>query len=295
MRLDPHHRDIVAHNLEIAFPDWTPQRRAEATRAAFTNWGRLGGELAHVDALLAAPRTTTLLELDRLLTSLADPDRGLLVLSAHTANFELLARMAGAPNREILLFHRAMSNELVNQHLEDARRRAGLGTLGRGAAVREAMRVLARGGIIVAPLDQNQPPGRGIFVDMFGRPASTSTFLARLSMASGASVLPVFAVWDDDGGLSARTGKPIAPPQAPTDRKAAAAELTQRYTREIEAAVRAQPKQWNWAHRRWKTRPPSEAANPAEPFGPAGPAKPAQSEITPATVELNEPEAHSQR
>ena len=35
--------------------------------------------------------------------------------------------------------------------------------------------------------------------------------------------------------------------------------ITQRYTRAIEDMVRADPSQYLWVHRRWKTRPKGEA------------------------------------
>jgi KDO2-lipid IV(A) lauroyltransferase len=41
-------------------------------------------------------------------------------------------------------------------------------------------------------------------------------------------------------------------------RERALHDLTARYTAEIERVVRAYPEQWNWAHRRWKTRPTVE-------------------------------------
>jgi hypothetical protein len=47
--------------------------------------------------------------------------------------------------------------------------------------------------------------------------------------------------------------EPLDPPpdrQPETIRKA-----TQDYTREVETFVRAQPDQWIWIHRRWRTRP----------------------------------------
>ena len=34
---------------------------------------------------------------------------------------------------------------------------------------------------------------------------------------------------------------------------------TAAFTRAIEEAVRLNPEQWLWMHRRWKTRPPGEA------------------------------------
>jgi KDO2-lipid IV(A) lauroyltransferase len=279
MPLDRHHRTIVLDNLSIAFPDWPSLQRANVARAAFSNWGRIASELVHVDAMLAEPRAAGVVEMGERIREQLSFGKGLLVLSAHTANFEVLVRMAGERGRELVVFHRAMSNELVNGHLVEARGRAHVGSLGRGASVREAVRVLARGGVIVAPMDQNQPRRKGIFVVLFGRPACTSTFLARLSILTGAPVLPVFAVWEDEQ-LTARLGTVIGAPREVVDRRATIESLTARYTSEIEAAVREYPEQWNWAHRRWKTRPLPKESRP---------------EITPTSVEDNGAEARSDR
>jgi KDO2-lipid IV(A) lauroyltransferase len=132
--------------------------------------------------------------------------------------------------------------------------------LNRGVTVREALRILRRGGVFVVPLDQNQLPGRGIFVDLFGRPACTSTLLARLALASGAPVLPVFAAWRGRDTI-AEIGVAIETPSSADDKETLTRALTERYTREIERMVRAYPSQWNWAHRRWKTRPRAEAGD----------------------------------
>jgi KDO2-lipid IV(A) lauroyltransferase len=259
MRVDAHHRNVVLGNLQIAFPDSSGSERSRLAREAFANWGRIAAELAQVDELLARPRDESFREFERRLEQLQQRGRGVPVLSAHTANFELLARMAGREGREMVLLHRAMTNPLMNRFLCEERKRAHVGTLGRGVSVRAALRVLARGGVIVAPMDQNQSAGRGIFVDMFGRPASTSTFLARLSMLSGGPVLPVFAVWRNDDVVPL-LGTVIEPPATVGDRRRVVADLTSLYTQEIERAVRAHPGQWNWAHRRWKTRPEEAAA-----------------------------------
>lgn len=261
-RIDRRHCRVVDDNLRIAFPEWPPERVADVRRAAFGNWARIAVELAHERELVASADGAMLDEVTRVADELLARGHGLLVLTAHIGNFELLARMWGARTGRLLAsFHRAMKNPLIDRYLLAGRAAAGLRTLPRrrGIIVREALRVLARGEIFVVPLDQNQPPGRGVFVDMFDKPASTSTMLARLALAAQAPVLPVFSAWEDDR-LVAVVGEVIElPPGATTlrghERQAVVHELTARYTRAVEQAVRRFPEQWNWAHRRWKTRP----------------------------------------
>jgi KDO2-lipid IV(A) lauroyltransferase len=187
--------------------------------------------------------------------------RGLLILTAHIGNFELLARIFGTAVAPVAVFHRPLGIPEVDGFLIRERQRCGVATLGRGTVVRAAMRILAAGGCVAVPLDQNQREGRGIFVDVLGHPASTSTLLARLSVASGAPVLPVFAVWKGQTTMPV-IGELIAPPSPHPGiggRDAVLRALTERYSAEIDRVVRRFPHQWNWAHRRWKTRPAASA------------------------------------
>ena len=255
--LDIGHRRIVHANLALAFPELSPSARAALAREAFRSWGRIAAELAHPEAMATGRTLDGVRSMVARAEQLGANGRGVLALTAHTGNFELLARLLGSVGgRRVVLFHRRMANPFVGALLLRQRAAANVGTLGRGIVVREAVRVLKRGEILVVPLDQNQTRKRGVFVDLFGHPACTSTLLARLSIATGLPVQPCFAVWDGDD-LLPLMGDPIYPPSvaANDDRARAVHQLTQDYTQAIEALVRRYPSQWNWAHRRWKTRP----------------------------------------
>ena len=137
----------------------------------------------------------------------------------------------------------------------------GLGATGEShfmAAAREMMEILRAGETLGILVDLNTLDREGIFVDFFGRPASTTFMVAKLALRTGAAVLPVFAPWDKERGcfllkvdpplLIERTGN------EPEDVR----RLTQQYTRIVEDYVRRYPDQWLWIHRRWKTRPQDE-------------------------------------
>ena len=259
-RLDRRHRRVVADNLRLAFPDMDSVVRDEVVAASFRNWGRLIAEAVHADFFIEKAR------LDPDWKSVAaavaegrEGGRGLLLLTAHTGNFEMLARIFGSLVAPVAVFHRPLGTSEVDDFLVRERRRCGVVTLGRGAAVRDALRILAAGGCVALPLEQNQREGRGIFVDVLGHPACTSTVLARLSLAAGVPVLPVFAVWGGEG-IRPVVSELVAAPTAvrgSAAREALIRTLTERYAAEIDRVVRRFPHQWNWAHRRWKTRPDS--------------------------------------
>jgi KDO2-lipid IV(A) lauroyltransferase len=254
---DSRHRRIVRENLTRAFPQWSAERRAEAEREAFRAWARIAAELAHAEEMTTQRTRASVQAVVERADELVEHCGGALGLTAHTGNFELLARLIGSlGGRRVSLFHRRMANRFVERFLLDQRVRANVDTLGRGIVVRKALRLLNDGEILVVPLDQNQSPRKGVFVDFFGTPASTSTMLARLSLATGIPVQPVFAAWEGDD-LIAVLEDPIHPPAslAGASREQAIRELTERYTAAVEAMVRRYPTQWNWAHRRWKTQP----------------------------------------
>ena len=89
-------------------------------------------------------------------------------------------------------------------------------------------------------------------------PASTSDGIARLSIATGAPVMPVFMVRQGDTIHHHIKIMPAFYPEKRRDREAAALEYTQLYSDVLETAIREHPDHWNWIHRRWKTRPPGE-------------------------------------
>ncbi len=257
-RFDARHRRVVEENLEIAFPAMDRVVRDEVAAASFSNWGRIGAELVHCDAIVAGAREGGAWK--ALAAAVAEgrsEGRGLLLLTAHIGNFELLARIFATAVTPVAVFHRPLGIAEIDAFLVGERRRFGVATLGRGAAVREAMRILAAGGCVAIPLDQNQREGHGIFVDVLGHPACTSTVLARLSLASGAPVLPVFAVWGREGTtpVIGELRRPPAVRPTPAEREACIRRMTEDYAGEVDRVVRRFPHQWNWAHRRWKTRP----------------------------------------
>ena len=281
--VDRRHREVIAGNLALAFPQWPPDRRRAVERQAFANWGRIAAELLRFRRI-AQQRgcdDPTIRALEAAARPLLSRGRGLLVLTAHSGNFELLARLWGrATGVEIAVFHRALKNRRIDAFLRRERAACAFRVVARGAAVREALRILERGGVFVVPLDQNQLPGRGVFVDFFGRPASTTTLLARLAMVSGAPILPVFAAWEGDATV-AEIAAPIDPPVIASgcSREGAIRDATQAYTQRIEEAVRAHPEQWNWAHRRWKTRPPRFEGGTPVPYHAGGDNRPEEAEI----------------
>ena len=259
MKFDRPNRPIALKNLEIAFPEMEPQARLKILRAMYRSWGRMLAEWTHFGELSRANIETVATYEGKEHWDAAErrsKGRGLLVLTAHYGNFELLQLAHSIFGYHIAIVHRPLRNPLIDAAVCGARVRYGNRIIERKAGGREMMRMLRQNWMIAITLDLDVR--KGVFANLFGLPASTSDGLARLAMATGAPVVPAFMVREGDSIHHKITILPEIEIVKTRDREACVIENTQRCNDAIEKMVRAHPDHWNWIHRRWKTRPPGE-------------------------------------
>jgi KDO2-lipid IV(A) lauroyltransferase len=259
---DARDRRIALYNLRLAFPDQNEAQHRAILRRSCRNLGRVAAECCHLASL--TPQSV------RRIVEVEDPqrwqavlsaaaERGAVILTGHLGNFELLAYVHGLLGFPITLVHRPMRNPLVDRAITDLRARAGTTSLPKKTAARAALRALHEHRIVAIPADQNQTRRYGVFVDFFGRLASTTPGPARLAMLSRSPVLPVFLVRDGESERHRIVVLPEIELVRSGQREADVLANTQRCTAVIEEMLRRYPDQWIWFHKRWKTRPLGEA------------------------------------
>ncbi|MGH7898935.1 MAG: lysophospholipid acyltransferase family protein [Candidatus Binatia bacterium] len=261
-RLARPQRRVALVNLRIAFPEKSDAERLAILAESWRNFGRIAAEFCHMFALdraNVAERVT-----------FADPDfwygeaqtvigsTGILVLTGHVGNWELLCHAIGLYGAPIHLIHRPFRNELVGRFVNTERQRAGTNLVSKRNAAHELIRVLRRRGIVAVPFDQNATGRWGVFADYFSVPASTHPGLARLAELSGAPVYPVFLVRKGGTPKHEIVILPAVETVRSGDRRRDTVENTRRFNRVLEDVVRRHPEQWIWMHKRWRTRPPGE-------------------------------------
>jgi KDO2-lipid IV(A) lauroyltransferase len=255
---DRPHRRIGMRNLGIAFPEKTFAERRRILRASFLNLGRMAVELAHLPRLSAAQLLDMVRFEDEAWWREAiewERSTGVLILSGHFGNWELLVAAHGMRGHPVHLVHRAIANPLVDRWLHDLRARAGTQMIRKSGAGRGVLRALHERALLVLPIDQNSTRGLGVFVDFFGLPASTNSGMARIALRTDAPIVPAFIVRE---GRSARHRVhvlPILQVERTGDFEDEVRRNTQRFTEVFQEMVRRYPEQWLWMHKRWKTRP----------------------------------------
>jgi KDO2-lipid IV(A) lauroyltransferase len=91
-----------------------------------------------------------------------------------------------------------------------------------------------------------------VFIDFFGVKACAGSAFVKLAHHSGAAVVPGYALWSDKERRYVLHFEPAVEMTGDVQRD------TQQVHARLEAAIRKNPDQWLWIHRRWKTRPPGE-------------------------------------
>ena len=262
--LSPGRRRVVRENLRIAFGDGLAARRtASLGRACCRGLARVFAELALADRLLASPRARA-----RRLSFRGDWEQlatdaktgGGLIVTAHLGNWEVGALAARARGIPLEAMARPQESPVVEAWL--TRRRGGAtAVLRKKGGMTGLLRSLRRRRWIALLADQNA--GRhGTFVPFFGLEASTFPTPAALAARMG---VPLYlgVCLRRPGAMRFEVHVERLPPPAPDGVREATRDLNRR----LEAWIRRAPQQYNWVHRRWKTRPPGrDASEPGQPF-----------------------------
>jgi len=133
------------------------------------------------------------------------------------------------------------------------RQELGLSTIERGDA-RSLVRALRDGRPVGLLADHDIEDLNGVFVPFFGRLAHTPLGPANLAVRTKAPLIPLIVEWSSRTTMRIRL-LGVLRPRADLPRDEAAYELTYRFTKVGEDAIRQQPEHWVWIHKRWETRP----------------------------------------
>ena len=180
--------------------------------------------------------------------------RGLLMVAGHYSDFEIMGYVLGLFGFDIYSIARPLDNKYINRYLLGVRNHAGQKIIDKKGAAEHMGEIVSDGGTLCFIVDQDA--GRkGIFVDFFGRKASTYKSIGLLAIEYN---LPIGVAFSRRSGnrffFDIEIERLIMPAEW-ADKDDPLSWITQEYTKAIEAGVRKDPSQYWWLHRRWKTQP----------------------------------------
>jgi KDO2-lipid IV(A) lauroyltransferase len=250
-------RKVALRNLELCLPDLGAAQRRAIAREHFALVGR--GLVEHGLTWHASPqRLKRLIHVEGDVTLAERSERPVMWLVPHFIALEVAAVAVQLfQTRRVVSVYQPQSNPVFDRATYRGRMRFDRGILhSRFESARLLMRAVRDGHAFLNLPDMDFGERDAAFVPFFGVPAATLLAPSRLARALDMVVQPVVAeVLPGGAGYRVRFLEPWK--EFPTDDAVADTAFMNRW---IEHEVRAMPAQYLWVHKRFKTRPPGEAA-----------------------------------
>lgn len=182
---------------------------------------------------------------------------GVIMVTGHYGNWELVGYTMACVGLDISAVMRPLDNPYLNDYTVRTRAAGGLKLIYKKGMTEIAEEVLQKGGCVGFIADQNAGH-KGLFVDFFGRKASTYKSIGLLAREYDVPIMIGCARRISHNFQYEMEVTRIIWPREWKDKENEVLWITQEYTKAIEQFVRKDPSQYLWVHRRWKTRPPEE-------------------------------------
>lgn len=182
--------------------------------------------------------------------------KGIIMLSGHFGNWELLAYTAGLFTGESAqIIVRDQKNSVLDKLINVYRTQGNNTIVPMHKAALAVAKNLKNGGTVAMLVDQSAS-SKDLFVEFFGRHAATYRTPAELALRFGTPIITGYAFRNEQGTYDVRlTEIDFSDLQFS---KEGIEELTCRHVKQLEDVIRQRPELWSWQHKRWKYTPPDE-------------------------------------
>lgn len=244
-------RSLVIGNLALTFPEKSSAEIKAIASRVYRNQAENIIEMLRLPMIKTADDARHLLNVDAadFLAKTTGNKKGGVLVSAHFGNWELLGLCSGLLVAPLTIVVKPLKNSRIDSQINTWRTMQGNRVIYDGQALREGLRALRRGEILVMLGDQSAPEG-SFFTDFLGR--RTSVFLgpAWLALKTGVPLFAAMCRRTEDGRYKVDYEE-IAYSDLGTS-KEDAEELARRYTNVLERSIYQYPEEWFWLHNRWK-------------------------------------------
>lgn len=270
--IDNRHRRVAVENLSQAFPE---KSAAEIASIARENFRRLGENYATAVKTAGMNYADILARCELVgLEKLVSPDRKIhlgpheefteqgtpgaapwnrIVAIGHFGNFELYSILARClPGYRPATTYRALPHPGLNRVMEELRAGSGCLCFERRTGLKDLMRALARKGVILGLLSDQHGGRNGVWGPFFGIECSTNPAAAVFALRYDSPLNPAIIFRTGLARWRLEVGDEI--PTRANGQPRSVEDITADMNRAFETAIRRDPANWFWVHRRWKPR-----------------------------------------
>jgi len=249
----PRERNRALTHLTQVFVDKDSSWIRNTAQRCFVHLGK-----SLLEIMLMSPgRASNIVAIQGLekLQNALDRGRGVVFVSGHIGNWELMAYAVAAKNYPISVVAAPIEPEQVNDMIVGLRAKLGVRTIlrSRPGASRELMRVFKENRILGLLIDQDTNV-ESAFVDFLGRPAWTPTAAASMALKFGAPVMFGYINRDKKDQHTVAIEGPLDLIRTGNTEKDII-DNTAMLSKKLGDCILYNPEQWVWMHRRWRRQP----------------------------------------
>ena len=245
-------RKIAESNIQLAFPQLSTEEKIKLCRKSYEELGILFLEMLRFFYRFGRflDRNCLVEGEDNLRSALAE-GRGVLIMTAHLGNWEVLAAHGTSCLKvPVTMVTKRLKPEAVQRIMETERSLLGVKMAFEPKTMQNILRALKAKEIVGFVMDQYTGAPVGARVPFFGVPVGSHTALAAIALRTEAVVVPAIAFRRGTKYIC-RFEKAL-PLIREDDKERSILLNTAQYVRHTEKWVREFPEQWLWIHRRWK-------------------------------------------
>ncbi|NNE57129.1 MAG: lysophospholipid acyltransferase family protein [Hellea sp.] len=242
---------IARTGLKIAFPDASKDEIKSLLKQQWKNTGRTFAEFPILHRLDVRDGNDRVKVIGGdILQDIIKHGKPVVIVTGHFANWEVMAMVLTQWGLDVQITYRPINNPHIDRRVRRQREAYGTKLMvpksgPKGA--KELVDALKRGESIALLNDQKF--NQGIAIPFFGVDAMTAPGPTRLSLASGAPILPLSLARDKANFTM--TVHDLIELKNTGNRNKDVEEGVRRINKFIEDRVRKNPTQWFWVHRRW--------------------------------------------
>jgi Kdo2-lipid IVA lauroyltransferase/acyltransferase len=255
---------VAMDNLAVAFPEKSISERKKIRSSCYEHILMSSFESYKYMYLTKKEKLDHLLmddESKKVLFGTNEKGKGCVVVGGHYGFFEAGGHYSTCFGIKSAYVVANQKNKLTEKLIDVPREKSGLLVIHRKNMIK-LLRALKDNYFVALLSDQNAGRKHGIFVDFFGRKASTHKNPAVICLKYNAPMLIVNTVRDDKfparhhlSFVEVKTDD-ISAMESDFDSKVEI--LVQRYSKMLEDQIRIRPDHYWWIHKRYKTRPENE-------------------------------------
>jgi Kdo2-lipid IVA lauroyltransferase/acyltransferase len=264
--VDKRHRRVALNNLTMCFG--REKSPAEITAIARENFRRLGENFACTIKTYLMPweklkSRVELVGMDNVLPRVPGPEaQSRIFAMGHFGLFEICTRY----NKFVPFFHiastyRALGQPGLNRLMVELRNRSGCELFERRTQGAELVAMMTRRGAMLGLITDQHAGPDGLRMNFLGHECSVSPAAAVFALRYRCPLHVTICYRTGLAKWRIENGRAI--PTSINGRRRPIADVTRDVNAEFEAAVRRDPANWFWVHKRWKPAEPKPSRKPA--------------------------------